>query len=160
MFRLQVPTGLVILLLLYCGLVSSGIVHQEYEEEEGQQQNVAYHVPDESAAIADHGSQQVQLGHQTEHEGYDHIVDYYAPPKYTFKYGVNDYHTGDIKSQHETRDGDVVKGHYSLVEADGSVRTVEYRSDKHTGFIATVHKTAPQSKHAEQSIEEEQHEYQ
>lgn len=33
-----------------------------------------------------------------------------APPKYAFKYGVNDYHTGDVKSQHETRDGDVVKG--------------------------------------------------
>lgn len=37
-----------------------------------------------------------------------------APPKYAFKYGVNDYHTGDVKSQHETRDGDVVKGQYSL----------------------------------------------
>lgn len=31
-------------------------------------------------------------------------------PKYAFNYGVSDPHTGDIKSQHETRDGDVVKG--------------------------------------------------
>lgn len=31
-------------------------------------------------------------------------------PKYAFNYGVADPHTGDIKSQHETRDGDVVKG--------------------------------------------------
>lgn len=37
-----------------------------------------------------------------------------APPKYAFKYGVNDYHTGDVKSQHETRDGDVVKGNDSI----------------------------------------------
>lgn len=36
-----------------------------------------------------------------------------APPKYAYKYGVNDYHTGDVKSQHETRDGDVVKGKWT-----------------------------------------------
>lgn len=29
---------------------------------------------------------------------------------YSFNYGVADHHTGDVKSQHETRDGDVVKG--------------------------------------------------
>lgn len=33
-----------------------------------------------------------------------------AYPKYAFKYGVNDFHTGDIKTHHESRDGDVVKG--------------------------------------------------
>ncbi|KAJ8918328.1 hypothetical protein NQ315_008021 [Exocentrus adspersus] len=78
-----------------------------------------------------------------------HVVDYYAPPKYSFKYGVNDYHTGDIKSQQESRDGDYVKGQYSLVEPDGSIRTVEYTADKHTGFNAVVHKTGP-TKHFEQ----------
>lgn len=31
-------------------------------------------------------------------------------PRYAFNYGVSDPNTGDIKSQHETRDGDVVKG--------------------------------------------------
>lgn len=31
-------------------------------------------------------------------------------PKYAFNYGVADHSTGDVKSQHETRDGDVVKG--------------------------------------------------
>lgn len=66
-----------------------------------------------------------------------------AYPKYSFKYGVNDHHTGDIKSQHETRDGDVVKGQYSLVEPDGSIRTVDYTADKHNGFNAVVHKSAP-----------------
>lgn len=55
---------------------------------------------------------------------------------------MNDYHTGDIKSQHETRDGDVVKGQYSLVEPDGSIRTVDYTADKHNGFNAVVSKTA------------------
>lgn len=72
-----------------------------------------------------------------------YLLNQQAPPKYAFKYGVNDFHTGDVKSQHETRDGDVVKGQYSLVEPDGSVRTVDYTADKHSGFNAVVHKTAP-----------------
>jgi hypothetical protein len=52
--------------------------------------------------------------------------DYYAHPKYSFSYGVNDHYTGDNKQQHETRDGNVVKGEYSLVEPGGSKRTVTY----------------------------------
>lgn len=43
-------------------------------------------------------------------------------PQYTFEYQVNDHQTGDIKEQKEQRDGDVVKGQYSLVKLDGSVR--------------------------------------
>lgn len=78
-----------------------------------------------------------------------------APPKYSFKYGVNDYHTGDIKSQQESRDGDVVKGQYSVVEPDGSIRTVEYTADKHSGFNAVVHKTAPKHYHHQQEEEPE-----
>ncbi|XP_063532400.1 cuticle protein 19-like [Cydia strobilella] len=64
-----------------------------------------------------------------------------AYPKYAFNYGVKDPHTGDIKSQQEERDGDVVKGSYSLVEPDGSTRTVAYSADDHNGFNAVVHKT-------------------
>ncbi|KAJ8979347.1 hypothetical protein NQ317_012943 [Molorchus minor] len=63
-----------------------------------------------------------------------------SSPKYEFKYGVRKTSTpGDIKSQHESRDGDVVKGHYSLLEPDGSIRTVEYSANKHSGFNAVVH---------------------
>lgn len=85
--------------------------------------------------------------HHEHHDHHDELVDYYAHPKYAYKYGVNDYHTGDVKSQHETRDGDVVKGSYSLVEPDGSVRTVDYTADKHNGFNAVVHRTAPVHSH-------------
>lgn len=46
-----------------------------------------------------------------------------------------------MKNQWEERDGDVVKGQYSLVEPDGSVRTVTYTADDHNGFNAVVHKT-------------------
>ncbi|XP_059052470.1 cuticle protein 19-like [Achroia grisella] len=68
----------------------------------------------------------------------EHHVDYYAIPKYTYEYKIEDPHTGDNKYQHETRDGDVVKGVYSLHEADGTIRIVEYTADKHNGFNAVV----------------------
>ncbi|XP_026740117.1 cuticle protein 7-like [Trichoplusia ni] len=74
--------------------------------------------------------------HQPVHHGHHH--DYYTHPKYEFEYKVEDSHTGDHKSQHEHRDGDVVKGHYSLHEPDGSVRDVHYHADHHSGFHADV----------------------
>ncbi|XP_059471657.1 cuticle protein 19-like [Neocloeon triangulifer] len=69
------------------------------------------------------------------------VVDYYSRPSYSFGYGVNDPHTGDQKNQWEIRDGDVVKGEYSLVEPDGSVRTVSYTADAINGFNAVVKKS-------------------
>ncbi|XP_068630702.1 cuticle protein 19-like [Battus philenor] len=71
----------------------------------------------------------------------------YAHPQYEFSYSVSDAHTGDNKSQHESRDGDAVHGEYSLLEADGSVRTVQYSADDHSGFNAIVSNSAP-SHHA------------
>ncbi|GAB0094773.1 larval cuticle protein A2B-like [Sergentomyia squamirostris] len=59
-------------------------------------------------------------------------------PQYTFAYNIQDAHTGDQKSQQETRDGDVVKGSYSVVEADGTIRTVIYTADPINGFNAIV----------------------
>ncbi|XP_045764360.1 uncharacterized protein LOC123866727 [Maniola jurtina] len=67
----------------------------------------------------------------------------YAHPKYDFAYSVADPHTGDHKSQHESRDGDAVHGYYSLLQPDGSVRKVEYTADDHNGFNAVVHNSAP-----------------
>ncbi|XP_030747825.1 cuticle protein 19.8-like [Sitophilus oryzae] len=70
-------------------------------------------------------------------------VDYHSHPKYAFKYGVSDPQTGDHKSQTEVRDGEVVKGQYSLVEPDGSIRTVNYVADPVNGFNAVVSKSGP-----------------
>lgn len=70
------------------------------------------------------------------------VAEEFAPAHYQFSYGVSDPHTGDSKSQEEYREGDVVKGSYSLIEADGSKRIVEYTSDPHNGFNAVVHKEA------------------
>ncbi|KAI5645293.1 insect cuticle protein domain-containing protein [Phthorimaea operculella] len=81
------------------------------------------------------------VAHYSGHE--DHHVDYHAHPKYDYSYSVSDPHTGDHKTQHEARDGDVVKGEYSLLQPDGSFRKVTYTADDHNGFNAIVHNTAP-----------------
>lgn len=66
--------------------------------------------------------------------------DYDPNPQYSFSYDVQDALTGDSKNQHESRSGDVVTGSYSLVEPDGTRRTVEYTADPVNGFNAVVHK--------------------
>ncbi|KAE8573375.1 larval cuticle protein A3A [Halyomorpha halys] len=68
--------------------------------------------------------------------------DTYDPnPQYSFSYSSNDPTTGDNHGQTETREGDVVRGSYSLTDADGSIRTVEYTADSVNGFNAQVHRT-------------------
>ncbi|XP_049866202.1 cuticle protein 7-like [Pectinophora gossypiella] len=94
---------------------------------------IAYHAP---APVAYHAAPVAKVLAQPEE---------YAHPKYEYSYSVADHHTGDDKSQHEIRDGDVVKGSYSFHEADGSIRTVEYTADDHNGFNAVVHNTAPKA---------------
>lgn len=67
-------------------------------------------------------------------------VEYDAHPHYSYTYSVNDASTGDNKAQSETRDGDVVNGQYSLIEADGTRRVVDYTADPVNGFNAVVRK--------------------
>ncbi|XP_026485930.2 cuticle protein 8-like isoform X2 [Vanessa tameamea] len=93
---------------------------------------VAYHAA--PASIAYHAAPVAKVIAQPEE---------IAHPKYEYNYSVADGHTGDNKQQQESRDGDVVKGSYSFHEADGSIRTVEYSADDHSGFNAVVHNTAP-----------------
>ncbi|XP_041976462.1 cuticle protein LPCP-23-like [Aricia agestis] len=69
--------------------------------------------------------------------------NYNSHPHYKFGYSVADPLTGDNKSQHEVRNGDAVKGEYSLVQPDGSVRKVTYAADDHTGFHAVVQNSGP-----------------
>ncbi|EEZ98282.1 larval cuticle protein A3A [Tribolium castaneum] len=69
------------------------------------------------------------------------VADEYDPhPQYSYGYDIQDGLTGDSKNQHETRDGDVVQGSYSLTDPDGTRRTVEYTADPINGFNAVVHK--------------------
>ncbi|EDW67043.1 larval cuticle protein A3A isoform X1 [Drosophila virilis] len=66
--------------------------------------------------------------------------EYDPHPQYRFSYGVDDKLTGDSKGQVEERDGDVVRGEYSLVDADGYKRTVQYTADPVHGFNAVVNR--------------------
>ncbi|XP_050338999.1 larval cuticle protein A2B-like [Bactrocera neohumeralis] len=66
--------------------------------------------------------------------------EYDPHPQYKFSYGVDDKLTGDSKSQVEERDGDVVHGEYSLIDADGYKRTVQYTADPINGFNAVVNR--------------------
>ncbi|XP_070507828.1 cuticle protein 19-like [Chironomus tepperi] len=88
-----------------------------------------HHVP-----VVHHAAPVVAVHHDDHHDS----KDYYHHPSYKFEYGVHDPHTHDHKSQWEHRDGDVVKGEYTLDEADGTKRVVKYSSDKHNGFQAHV----------------------
>lgn len=58
--------------------------------------------------------------------------------QYRFSYDVQDPVTGDTKTHQEHRDGDVVRGSYTLIDPDGMKRTVTYTADAINGFKAVV----------------------
>lgn len=64
----------------------------------------------------------------------------YSYPQYAFGYDVQDAITGDNKNQYEVRNGDVVRGQYSLNDPDGTRRIVDYAVDGPSGFNAIVRK--------------------
>ncbi|XP_068630693.1 cuticle protein 8-like, partial [Battus philenor] len=118
------------------------VSHQEIQKHDGPHHpviiphapvhHIPIHAPIHHAPLVHH----VPVPHAIHH-------DHYAFPEYNFAYSVHDHHTGDVKSQHEFRHGDVVKGGYELVEPDGRYRKVEYKADDHTGFNAIVHHSSP-----------------
>ncbi|XP_043283501.1 larval cuticle protein A2B-like [Venturia canescens] len=68
------------------------------------------------------------------------LEDFDPVPRYSFAYDVQDAITGDSKAQYETRNGDLVQGSYSLIEADGTRRIVDYTADSVNGFNAVVNR--------------------
>ncbi|EDW67049.1 larval cuticle protein A2B [Drosophila virilis] len=66
------------------------------------------------------------------------VEEYDPHPQYTYGYDVKDAISGDSKTQVETRDGDLVQGQYSLNDADGYRRIVDYTADSINGFNAVV----------------------
>ncbi|XP_031338102.1 larval cuticle protein A3A-like [Photinus pyralis] len=75
-------------------------------------------------------------------------ADFDPNPQYSYHYDIQDALTGDSKNHFETRNGDAVQGSYSLSEADGSRRIVEYTADPINGFNAVVHKEPAQVAYA------------
>ncbi|KAH8257361.1 hypothetical protein KR038_007668 [Drosophila bunnanda] len=72
----------------------------------------------------------------TVHDG--RTVDYVARPEYSFAYGVEDGKTRVLHNRKETRNGDEVRGVYSVVDPDGTLRVVKYTADDASGFQAEV----------------------
>ncbi|XP_052873794.1 cuticle protein 7-like [Anopheles cruzii] len=106
------------------------------------EKQVAYEtvVKHEDPHAGQHQFEPVDAGKALAYDHEERAQDYYAYPKYQFEYGVKDPVTGDHKSQWEMRDGDIVKGSYTLDEPDGTQRIVEYRADDVNGFQAIVKK--------------------
>ncbi|KPI94205.1 Larval cuticle protein A2B [Papilio xuthus] len=74
------------------------------------------------------------------------IVTDYPPTstEYNYAYNVINPSTGDAKSIHEVRQGNTVTGSYSLIDPDGTRRTVKYIAGPKIGFKAVVH-TEPEN---------------
>ncbi|XP_011195394.3 larval cuticle protein A2B [Zeugodacus cucurbitae] len=66
------------------------------------------------------------------------VEEYDPHPQYKYGYDVQDTLSGDSKGHVEERDGDVVRGEYSLIDADGFRRVVTYTADPINGFNAVV----------------------
>ncbi|XP_058126163.1 cuticle protein 7-like [Anopheles ziemanni] len=71
---------------------------------------------------------------------YHHDEEHHGPAHYEYHYDVHDEHTGDVHGQHETRKDDHTHGEYYLIDADGHKRTVKYKVEGKSGFIAEVHR--------------------
>jgi Insect cuticle protein len=67
-----------------------------------------------------------------------YAANYEGPSDYSFNYEVNDPTTYDVKSQSEYSKDGYTAGSYSLIDADGLRRTVDYTADDYNGFQATV----------------------
>ncbi|CAH1982758.1 unnamed protein product [Acanthoscelides obtectus] len=64
--------------------------------------------------------------------GHGHVVDYYAPPHYEYRYAVHDPHTHDVKEQAEVRVGD--ETHSSLAWGE---------HDRHAEVHRLIHHSVP-----------------
>jgi Insect cuticle protein len=75
-----------------------------------------------------------------------------APANYEFNYDVHDQQTGDIKQQSEKAVNGAISGQYSLIDADGYRRIVDYTADDHSGFNANVRREPLNVKVAQPTI--------
>ena len=61
-----------------------------------------------------------------------------ADGSYEYSYKVEDDYKLNYHNRYEKRTGNTVNGRYSVVDPDGSLRTVEYSASPNTGFVAKV----------------------
>ncbi|CAI6353006.1 unnamed protein product [Macrosiphum euphorbiae] len=113
-----------------------------------------HHENQQQAQAAQQASEHDDLGHNADDRLQPSTGAPAADSSYHFAYSVEDPLTGDVKSQNEVSDGrGTVKGSYSMVEADGSTRVVEYTADDEHGFNAEVKRIGPQHRYATASAD-------
>jgi len=142
--------------------------HQQQQHQQPSELDDFGHLVNQLHQLSEHEDfshsyeNQLQAQQASEHDDLGHSADdgqksTEAPPagsSYHFAYSVEDPLTGDVKSQNEVSDGrGTVKGTYSMVEADGSTRVVEYTADDEHGFNAEVKRIAPQHRYAAASVD-------
>lgn len=67
------------------------------------------------------------------------LLLYFQPnASYQFGFDVKDDEYTNYQNRKETREGQVIKGSYSVVDSDGFIRTVKYTADPKEGFKAEV----------------------
>ncbi|KOB77305.1 putative cuticle protein [Operophtera brumata] len=76
--------------------------------------------------------------HMTARTKADQIGRRPPSPSYQFGFDVNDDQYTNYQNRKEQRDGDVIKGSYSVVDSDGFIRTVTYTADPKEGFKAEI----------------------
>jgi hypothetical protein len=64
--------------------------------------------------------------------------EYAEPQSYQFGFDVKDDEFTNYQNRKEVKDGNVIKGSYSVVDSDGFIRTVTYTADPKEGFKAEV----------------------
>ncbi|KAF7264733.1 hypothetical protein GWI33_022525 [Rhynchophorus ferrugineus] len=88
--------------------------------------------------------QQVQVQPQQaaapENEEKEDEGDFDPNPSYQFGFDVKDDQFTNYQTRKEERDGKKITGSYSVVDADGYIRTVKYTADPKEGFKAEVSK--------------------
>ncbi|CAO1308725.1 unnamed protein product [Diamesa hyperborea] len=68
----------------------------------------------------------------------ENAEDYEPSPSYQFGFDVKDDEFTNYQNRKESREGNVIKGSYSVVDSDGFIRTVTYTADPKEGFKAEV----------------------
>jgi len=110
-----------------------------------QQQNIQYNRPQvakQTGAIPRRpaaAQPQYESGSQSgQYNKEDEDADYENSPNYQFGFDVKDDEFTNYQNRKESRDGNVIKGSYSVVDSDGFIRTVTYTADPKEGFKAEV----------------------
>ncbi|XP_050301323.1 uncharacterized protein LOC126739612 [Anthonomus grandis grandis] len=103
-----------------------------------QPQQVKYVAQPQGQYNARYQQQQPQAPLKKEEDEEEQEGDYDPNPSYQFGFDVKDDQFTNYQTRKEERDGKVITGSYSVVDADGYIRTVKYTAHPKDGFKAEV----------------------